>query len=70
MKSYEERQADFARQEQERTVKVGEARGRVSKNIKTTDDLNIKIDKLGKLRLKPSVDLKTGDFIKVTIEKV
>jgi hypothetical protein len=70
MESHKERQEAWDKREQERTVKLGEIRGRVLKGIKTTDDVRIWIDHIEALRFKPSEDLKNGDTIKVTIEKV
>ena len=70
MTSYEGRQEAWAKSEQERTVKVGEIRGRVTKGIKKTDDIKVRIDHIETLRFNPSEDLKNGDTIKITIEKV
>jgi len=70
MESHKERQEDWDKREQERTVKLGEVRGRVVKGIKATDDVRIRIDHIEALRFKPSVELKNGDTIKITIEKV
>jgi hypothetical protein len=70
MESHKDRQADWDKREQERTVKLGEVRGRVVKGIKTTDDIRIRIDHVEGLRFKPAVDLNNGDTIKITIEKV
>ncbi|MFC1952423.1 hypothetical protein ACFLV8_02120 [Chloroflexota bacterium] len=70
MSSYDERHADFARREEERTVKLGEVKGRVTGGIKKTDNVKVKIDNVETLRFKPSLDLKSGDSIKVTIEKI
>ena len=70
MSDYDKRQAESTKREDERTVKVGEARGRVTGDIKKTDDLRVRIDKLETLRFYPSVDLKKGDSIRITIEKI
>ena len=70
MSSYDERRSDFTKREEERTVKVGEIRGKVTGGIKKTDNVRVRIDDVETLRFNPSVDLKSGDSIKVTIEKV
>lgn len=70
MASHKERQEAWDKREQERTVKLGEIRGRVLKGLKTTDDVRIRIDHIETLRFNPSVDLANGDTIKITIEKV
>ena len=70
MSDYDKRQADWKKQEDERTVKVGEVRGRVTGNIKITDDLRVRIDKFEAMSFKPAMDLKNGDSIRITIEKV
>ena len=70
MTSFEGRQEAWDKREQDRTVKVGEIRGRVIKGIKQTDDIKVRIDHIETLRFNPSVDLKNGDTIKITIEKV
>ena len=70
MQSYEERRADQAEKEQERTVKIGEIRGRVIKGIKLNDNVKVRIDHIETLSFTPLIDLKNGDVIKVTIEKV
>ena len=70
MQNYEERRADQAEQEKERTVKIGEIRGRVTGGIKTNDNVRIRIDHIETLSFNPPIDLKNGDIIRVTIEKV
>ena len=70
MQNYEERRADQAEKEQERTVKRGEIRGRVTKGIKLNDNIRVRIDHIEELSFNPSIDLKNGDVIRVTIEKV
>jgi len=70
MQNYEERRADQAEKEQERTVKIGEIRGRVTKGIKLNDNIRVRIDHIEELSFNPSIDLKNGDVIRVTIEKV
>jgi len=67
---YNDRQAEWKKREEERTVKLGEARSRVTGNIKKTDDLRVRIDKFETMSIKPSADLKNGDSIRITIEKV
>jgi hypothetical protein len=49
---------------------LGETRGRVTVNIRTTDELRIRIDKFEPLNFKSPMDLKNGDSIRITIEKV
>ena len=39
MSDYDQRQADRTKQENERTVKVGELRGRATGDIKKTDEI-------------------------------
>ena len=70
MQSYEERRADQAEKEKEKTVKIGEIRGRVTKGIKLNDNIRVRIDHIEELSFNPSIDLKNGDVIRVTIEKV
>ena len=70
MSDYDKRQADWAKGEDDRTVKVGEARGMVTGDIKKTDDVRVRIDKFETLTFYPSVDLKKGDSIRITIEKI
>ena len=77
MDSYDERQAAFIRREEDEedeerksAVKLGEVRGKVTGDIKKTDNVRIRIDNVETLRFNPSADLKKGDSIKVTIEKV
>jgi hypothetical protein len=67
---YDNRQADWKKREDERTVKLVEARGRVTGNIKKNDDVRVRIDKVETLSFKSPVDLKNGDSIRITIEKV
>lgn len=77
MKSYDDRQADFAKREQDKeseehktSVKLAEVRGKVTGDIRSTNDVRVKIDNVDLPKFHPSVDLKKGDFIKITIEKV
>jgi len=67
---YYERQAESNKREDARTVKLGETRGRVTVNIRTNDELRIRIDKFEPLNFKSPMDLKNGDSIRITIEKV
>jgi ribosomal 50S subunit-recycling heat shock protein len=48
---------------------IGEAAGKVTKDIKRTNDVRIRIDGAETLRFKPSTDLKKGDSVRITIEK-
>jgi ribosomal 50S subunit-recycling heat shock protein len=50
--------------------KVGEAEGKVTGDIKKTDDVRVRIDNVETLRFKPSADLKKGDSVRITIEKI
>jgi len=70
MQSYEERRADQVDKEKERTVKIGEIRGRVTRGIKQNDNVRIRIDHIEDLSFNSPIDLKNGDIIRVTIEKV
>ena len=70
MQNYEERRADQAEKEKERTVKIGEIRGRVTKGIKINDNVRVRIDHIETLSFNPTMDLENGDVIRVTIEKV
>jgi hypothetical protein len=49
---------------------IGEAAGKVTGDIKKTDDVKVRIDNVEALRFKPSADLKKGDSVRITIEKV
>jgi hypothetical protein len=51
-------------------AKVGEALGKVKRNIGKASDLKIRIDKIETLKFQPSEDLKKGDSVRVTIDKV
>jgi len=70
MTSYDERQAAWTKGEQERTAKVGEVRGKVTRDIKKDADMRVRIDKIEDLRFFSAIDLKNGDSIRITIEKV
>jgi ribosomal 50S subunit-recycling heat shock protein len=72
---YDERQARWTKREQAKEneerkgeVKVGEALGKATGDIRKTDDAKVRIDNVETLSFKPSVDLKKGDSIRVTIE--
>ena len=58
------------RRGREKKVQAGEALGKVTGNIKKSDEIRVRIDDVETLKFKPSVDLKKGDYIRVTIEKV
>lgn len=70
MQSYEERRADQDKKEIERTVKIGEIRGRVTKGIKRNDNVKVRIDHIETLSFNSPIDLENSDIIKLTIEKV
>ena len=70
MTSFEERQVEWHKQEDARTVKVGEVRANLRKDIKKDADIKVSIDNLETLRFFCAVDLKKGDLIRITIEKV
>jgi urease accessory protein UreF len=72
---YDKRQADWAKREQAKEkeerkgeVKIGEALGKTTGDIRKTGDTRVRIDNVETLRFTPSVDLKKGDSIRVTIE--
>jgi hypothetical protein len=70
MTTYDEQQAEWHKREDARTVKVGEVRGRMHKDIKKSSEIKISMDHLETLRLLCPVDLKQGDTIRITIDKV
>ena len=70
MTSFEEHRAELQKQEDDRTVRVGEARGRVGHDIKKNGFLKIKIEKLEELQIISATELKKGDRIRVVIDKV
>ena len=70
MADYDQRQADWAKREESRNVKVGDARGRASGDIKKGDDVRIRIDRVEALSFPSSADIKKGDTIRIIIEKV
>jgi hypothetical protein len=70
LSDFDNRQADWKKREGERTVKLIEARGRVTGNIKTNDEVRVRIDKVEPLSFRSPVDLKNGDSIRIIIEKV
>lgn len=49
---------------------VGEAAGKVTKDIKNTNELRVMIDGVEMVKFKPSADLKKGDLVRITIEKM
>lgn len=68
--------ADWTKRDQAQHVEfskrpdnVGEAMGKVTNDIKKTNDVRIRIDGVETLKFKPSVDLKKGDTVRITIEK-
>jgi len=72
---YNKRQSDWAKKEQAREdeerkgeVKVGEASGKATGDIRKSDEVKIRIDDVETLRFKPSFDLKKGDPIKITVK--
>ena len=70
MSDYEKRQTDFIKREDDRTVKLGEFRGRVVGSIRKNDNVRVRIDKVEALSFTSSVDIKSGDILRITIEKV
>jgi hypothetical protein len=48
---------------------IGEAVGKVTKDIKKTNVVRIRINGAEKMSFKPLVDLKKGDTVRITIEK-
>ena len=67
---YEKRQADFNQREDDRTVKLGEFKVRVTGTIRKNDDVRVRIDKVEALSFKSSVDIKSGENLRITIEKI
>lgn len=53
----------------QRPDNIGEAAGKVIKDIKSSSDLKVRIDGTETLSFKPSADLKKGDDVRITIEK-
>ncbi len=56
-------------------VKIGEVQSEMTDDVKTTEDLKVRLqvlysDKAKEITFKPSEDLKKGDKVKITIEKV
>ncbi len=54
-------------------TKLGEVQGKISADVKKTDELNVSLkvsysDKLETVKFKPSEDLKKGGKVKITIE--
>jgi hypothetical protein len=70
MSDYDQRQTDRAKREDGRTVTVGEVRGRATGDIKKTDEIRVRIDKVDTLIFYPAVDEKKGDSLRIIIEKV
>jgi hypothetical protein len=72
MTDYEKRQADWTKREQgkEGALKVGEVRGKVTRDIRRGSSVRVRIDDVETLTFSPSVDLAKGDSIIVVIEKV
>jgi hypothetical protein len=75
MADYEERQAKWEKKEQAREkeerkgeVKVGEAVGKVTRDIGRFDDVNVRIDKVKTMSFQPAEDLRKGDSIGIVIE--
>ena len=67
---YEQRQADFTKREDAKTVKLGEYRVRVTGTIRKNDDVRVRIDKVESMSFKSAVDIKSGETLRITIEKV
>jgi hypothetical protein len=53
----------------QRPDNIGEALGKVTKDIKKTNDLKVRIDGTETRTFKPTTDLKKGDSVRITIEK-
>ena len=49
---------------------AGEASGKVTGDIKQTDNVRIRIDNIEALSFKPSTELQKGDTVRITIAKV
>jgi hypothetical protein len=72
---YEQRKAAWANKaleqekaERQKEIVVGETYGKVEKNIINAQELKVKINEVGDLILKPSVDFNKGDILKITIK--
>ena len=72
---YEQRKAAWAKKaldqensERQKEIIVGETSGKVEKNIISAQELNVRINEVGNLSLKPSIDLEKGDLLKITIK--
>jgi hypothetical protein len=72
---YEERRAAQAKRlqdeeqaERQKEILLGETSGKVEKDIRSGQELKVKIRDVNDLLLKPSNDLKKGDVLKITIK--
>jgi hypothetical protein len=72
---YEQREAAWAKKSQEKEqaerkgeIKVGEALGKINKDINKTDEMKVRIDNVEQLKFNPFADLKKGDSIKIIVE--
>jgi hypothetical protein len=72
---YEERRAAQAKRlqdeeqaERQKEILLGETSGKVEKDIRSGQELKVKIRDVNDLLLKPSNDLKKGDILKITIK--
>ena len=62
------RQAEREKEERRGEVKIGEASGKVSRDMVANNDVRIRIDNVEELRFRPAADIKKGDSVKITIE--
>jgi hypothetical protein len=72
---FEQRRADWAKKnqeqedaEREKEIIVAETSGTVERGISSTEELKVKINGVGDLRLMPSSDLNKGDKLKITVK--
>ena len=72
---YEQRRAEQAKKvleqdmaERQKEIIVSETSGKVEKNISVGQELKVKVNGVGNLSLKPSMELNKGDMLKITIK--
>ncbi|MBN2076221.1 MAG: hypothetical protein JW762_11785 [Dehalococcoidales bacterium] len=72
---YEKRRSDWAKkaQDEEETdrqkeIIIGETAGKVEKDINAAQELKVKINDVGPLQLKTSINLSKGDSVKISIK--
>lgn len=72
---YEERRSAWAKKaedeedaQRQKEIIVGETTGIISQDIKSSQELNVKINDVGSLRLAPSINFTKGDPVKISIK--